>query len=353
MRRYLAVVFLCLLPACKSTPAPSPIEQAARQAVALAAVLEAAAQEGGTEQRAVFLQFGIAAEPRPLLDDAHPERRALVQAVERWHPDRKRAALDWVQANATWTSQLHALAIESFGPDLSPLQHGPTMSNFDPEIFARRDALAPLLQTALEDPAIATIAESASRQLPPFTPDEVEKRRARLIEYLGYQGPLPPFAALYAPLLAPSHGVNAYLQDGTILMVVGPSLDPSVRSLILFHEMAHQPINRLLASAEVSAALDRSECAFASIESRFGYDHWRWYFGETLVRAISHRLEGRPSTGDDFPYQVWIDRQLEAWEASPTEPFDKVIVSLLDGLHANHCGVPSPPDDRAQSAHAP
>src|SRR5690606_23956834 len=118
-------------------------------------------------------------------------------------------------------------------------------------------------------------------------------------------------------------GANAVLPDGSVLMVVGPSPDVSERSLVLFHEMAHEPVHRILQSPSATAALDSSACAYATVEQTYGYPTWRSYFAETLVRGLAYRLEGmKAPVPDPFPFLNQLIESLERWEGESL-PFEE------------------------------
>lgn len=321
---------------------PSATLVVARAVTALAAVLEAAAHVADPDSLETFQGFGIAMAGTPdWLREAHPERRELAEAVAGWPDERKAAALDWVRENATWTSLLHAMAIESFDGDFEPREWGPSMAGYKPTTYASRVSLAPLLQAAIETPAIARIAEQVSVQTDPFTAEGVHQRRSKLFAYLRLNDDVPPIHALYDPLLAPGYGVNAVLPDGSIWMIVGPMNEQSGRSMALYHEMAHQPVNRVLARPAVAAALDESRCAFEKIETHFGYDDWTSFFGEALVRSLSYRLEGVEARDTGLVFEAFLTAALEQWETSDTT-FEDAVVEMLQGIFNSHCREPCP-----------
>lgn len=328
--------------AAELQPPDDAMRTRARAVTALAAVFEAAAQAADPATHERLRGFGVAPAPNAAVDAAFPERRALAEAVAAWPAPRKEAALAWVGENLTWTSQLHALVLESFDADFQPLDHGPTLSRYAPAIFGNRAALAPLLHDALADAAIAQIAERVAAQPEPFTPAGIAAHREKLVAYLRLTDDLPRFGALFTPLLAPGNGVNARLSDGTVLMVVGPRATPSERSMVLFHEMAHQPLIRVTERPAVAAALHASACALDRIEARYGYEQWRWYFSEVLVRSLSYRLVGVPARDTGFVFEAELVAQLERWEASPDVPFEDAVVAMLGGIRERYCGAEGP-----------
>ena len=311
---------------------------AAVRATALAAVLLAAGQVAEGDEILRLRSFGIVPSfVDPVIEERFPVRGELERAVAMWPRERKLAALAWVRAHATWTSQLHALAIESFDARLEPTSWGPTMSRFSPPTFADRAALGELLRDALADEAVRRIAAAVAVQPESFTARGVAERREKLVAYLRTEDELPPFAAFFDPLLAPGHGVNAVLPDGTVLMAVGPSADAGTRSMVLFHEMAHPPVNRLLERPAVAAALDASRCAFDRIETRFGYDSWRSFFAEAFVRSLSYRLEGVPALDTGLVFEGYLAAELQRWEAQPHVPLEDAVVGMLHGIAVRDC----------------
>lgn len=316
------------------------VREAARKTTALAAIFVAAAQLADADQLASFEKHGIVL-PSDLpwlseIEERFPERRGLVRAVERWPKARKRAALEWLLENTTWSTMLHAMAIESFDAHLRPREWGPSMSVYAPEIHARRASLAPLLEEALEDEAIRRIAEQVAVPQEPFTPEGVQQKRDALLRYLRFEEELPEFHAFRAPLMGPGLGVNAVLPDGTVLMVVGPSWALGDASLTLFHEMAHQPVHRILVKPRVDAALASSACAFSTVARNYGYSTWGSYFAETLVRSLSYRLEKREAPDSDFPFERPLTEMLAQWEETD-RPFDEAVLSTLHGIRERAC----------------
>lgn len=339
-----ACAAILLFAGCLRGKTPPPtidpvVERAARNATALAAVLEAASQVADPETLKVFRGFGISVQPNAELDRTFPVRPALAAAVERWPEARKRAALEWVRANATWTTMLHAMTLEAFGPRMEVTDWGPSMSRFNPAIFGNRASLAPLLEDALQDEAVRRIAESVAVQPEPFTPAGVAEHREKLIAYLRLAEPLPAYVGFFDPLLRPTNGANVELRDGSILMVVGPSADTSGRSMILFHEMAHLPVSRVLSRPAAAAALKVSGCALDTIEQRRGYDTWRSFFAEALVRSLSYRLEGVPARDTGLVFEHELTASLEKWEATPEIPFEEAVVAMLNGIADQHCSA--------------
>src|SRR5690606_27498825 len=105
---------------------------------------------------------------------------------------RKRAALAWLVENATWSTLLHAMAIESFDANLEARDFGPSMLGYAPQVYANRGSLPPLPQNALEDEAIRRIASDRVRQPEGFGAEEVQRRREALFAYLRLDDDLPP-----------------------------------------------------------------------------------------------------------------------------------------------------------------
>lgn len=334
--KLLALTFACFLTACSCSTREQPgafaPPQVAARVTALAAVLEAAAQSADPQTRTALSRFGLAPDRA---FGATPERTALSEAVARWSPARKAAALAWVRENAAWTTMLHALAIESFGADLAPSEWAPTMRGFDPQIFARRDGLAPLLRDALSDPAITRIANSLSTTPGQFTHAQVTEQRDQLVRYLRIRDELPHVEALLDPLLAPTNGVNAQLPDGTVLFLVGPATDPADVPLVLAHEMAHQPVDRILRSERLARALDASACAFAKVQERYGYDSWRSFFAEALVRSLSYRLRDVPPRDTGLVWEAFLTERLRAYESRPDQSFEEAVEAMLRTLAAD------------------
>lgn len=310
--------------------------EVARKTTALAAILAAAIQVADADQVDLFAKHQLVVEPNPTIDDLFPARRALVEAVESWPEARKKAAFDWLLENPSWASMLHGLAIESFDAGLEPRAWGPTMSAYDPEVFAERAALGSLMRAALEDEAIRAIARSVARQPEPFTSEGIRERRGALVRYLGLEDELPVFHAFHASLMKPGNGVNAVLPDGAVVLVVGASADPSERSLILFHEMAHLPVDRILDAPSARAALASSACAFETVDETYGYTAWRSYFAETLVRSLSYRLEGVGPYDTGFPFERPLTEMLERWEGSGV-PFEELVMEMLAALRERAC----------------
>lgn len=326
----------CSEGAQKGKETPSDTLVVARAVTALAAVLEAAAQVADPDSLETFRGFGIGTADPPWLGEAHPERRELAEAVAGWPAERKRAAFEWVRENATWTSLLHALAIESFDDGFEAREWGPSMRGYKPTTYGNRVTLAPLLQSAIETPAVARIAEKVAVQTAPFTDEGVQLRRSKLFSYLRLEDDFPPFHAFYDSLLAVANGVNAILPDGSIWMIVGPTSDEIGKSMVLFHEMAHQPVNQILARPDVVTALEQSRCAFRRIETRYGYDDWASFFGEALVRSLSYRLEGVESRDTGLVFEASIGAVLERWESSNAS-FEEAVVVMLREIADSHC----------------
>lgn len=308
----------------------------ARKTTALAAVFAAAAQVADPEQLQTLSQYGIVPPRSPAIDEVFPERRALVEAVRLWDETRKRAALAWLLENATWSTRLHAMAIESFDSKLEARDFGPSMLGYAPHIYANRASLAPLLRDALEDEAIRRIASDRVRQPEGFGHEEIQRRREAMFRYLRIDDDLPPYHAFYATLMSPGLGVNASLPDGSILFVVGPHVRTEDALLVLYHEMARPPIHRILQTPVVAAALASSECAFAHVGENFGYVTWRSYFAETLVRALSYRLQGAGPQPSPFIYEVSVGQTLMAYEQGELG-FEEVVLAMLDGFREYVC----------------
>lgn len=350
-RRSHVWALLVVIPACDSRCAAGPqgneskavVEEAARKTTALAALFTSAAQVADEDQRQVLSKYGIAQRPFAELEEAFPERRELIQAVEAWPESRKRAALSWLLENATWATLLHAMAIESFDSEFEARAWGPSMEGYAPEIHAKRASLAALLREALEDESIRRIAKRVAQQPEPFTPEGIQERREALIRYLRFEDELPAFHAFHASLLAPGTGVNAVLPDGSVLMIVGPSRDPSFRSMVLYHEMAHQPVHRVLVSPKAAAALESCECAYESVEEKYGYTTWGSYFAENLVRALSYRLEGREApVGSGFLFEGPLTQMLASWEESEAS-FEDFVLVVLDKIREEACDATARP----------
>jgi len=332
-RRMRSILLLTLLLcACTSRSQLAPAGPAAR-ATALSAVIEAAAQVADDEARDTLSRYYLVP---PEGVAATPERKALVETVRAWPDERKQAALAWVSQNATWATQLRALAIESFDAKLRPTEWGPTMSNFDRAIFGRRADLSPLLEAAYGDPAIRQLARGLEEVRGPFDAEGVATRREALMRYLRIEDTFPPFAALSDPLLMPGNGVNAYLPDGSLLFVVGPTRRIEDASMILFHEMAHQPLNRMLRHDEVQRALASSRCVFEKLGGKLGYSDWPWLFAESLARSLSYRLQGvQYDTGF---YEDELLPHLERWEEQRQGTFEQTMVAMLEAMKQRHCG---------------
>jgi hypothetical protein len=313
-------------------PAPAPA-----RATALAAVFEAAAQVADPATLATLRGSGIVSEVSPEFDRAFPERVAVREAVARWPDARKQAALAWVRANATWNTLLRALAIESFTDALEPREWGPAMSRFDPAIFSRRAGLAPLLRDALEDRTVRALAGRMSAPRDGFTAADVAAHRQRMLRYLRLPDEYPPFAAYYDTLMYPGNGVNAELPDGTVLFVVGPALDSGTASMVLAHELAHRPVDRVLADPAVVDALEASRCAFVPIAVHHGYNTWRSFFAEALVRSLSYRLQGIDALDTGFVFEAELAADLQRWEAGEGASFGEAVRGMLDGIRTRHC----------------
>src|SRR5690606_36858356 len=85
-----------------------------------------------------------------------------------------------------------------------------------------------------------------------------------------------------------------------------------------------------------AAALASSECAFAHVGENFGYVTWRSYFAETLVRALSYRLQGAGPQPSPFIYEVSVGQTLMAYEQGELG-FEEVVLAMLDGFREYVC----------------
>lgn len=319
---------------------PTSVElQRARAVTALAAVLEAASQATTSdEQRERLRRFGVAPAASDAVERAYPVRRELKEAVRQWPAERREAASAWVNRHATWTTLLHAMVLESYDGSFVPRDWGPSMQRFDLEIWRARTTLAPFLVAALEDPAIEAIASRLATPADPFTAAGVDRWRKRTLAYLRLEDELPQLAGFFNPLLAPGTGVNAELPGGEVLLVVGPDADPEQPELVLVHELAHQPIFRVLNRPGASRALEASACAFEMVRERYGYETWQSYFAESLVRALSYRLKGVAVRDTGFVFERELYDALVAWEAQEDGDFEEAVVQMLEGIRAGRCG---------------
>lgn len=309
----------------------------ARATTALAAVLLAAGQVADDEAEDRLRRFQLLHPSYPAVEEAFPQRQRLVEAVSGWPDEQKQAALEWVRDHAVWSTLLHAMAIESFDESLVPTEWGPSMSRFDHGIFEARAGLSPLLVQALADPAIAALARELSAKQEPFTAAAVAKRRSRILEYLRLPDDLPTFDAFFATLMPPGTGANVELENGSLLFLVGPLADPVEVGMVLSHEMAHQPIYRIVEQPDVRAALESSACAFAGVSDHHGYQEWGSYFSESLVRSLSYRLEGLPAFDPGFRFEAELYRELQAWEEGDEANFAQALIGMLDRIREAHC----------------
>lgn len=322
-----------------TAPLVSMPSHVARATTALAAVLEAAGQVADDETAEKLRRFQILQPSYPAVEYAFPQRQRLVEAVRRWPTEQKEAAFTWVRDHATWSTLLHAMAVESFDGALAPTGWGPSMGTYAPVIFEARAGLSPLLQQALADPAIVALAEELSAQQDPFTAAGTAEVRQKILAYLRVPDDLPPFAALFAPLMAPGTGVNGQLEDGTVLFLVGPLADPVEVAMVLSHEMAHQPIFRIVQKPDVRAALTSSACAFETVADNSGYVEWPSYLSESLVRSLSYRLEGLPFRASGIRFEEELYRELEAWEEESETDFAEALVGMLGRIREAHCAA--------------
>jgi len=306
--------------------------------ITLATIEAAAALEANADEDRRLAELGhftIADDPAP------PLRAEVLAHVRGWPIERRRRALAFLRAHPEYATLYHALVVESLGPPpaFARRERAPATAANAPALAADRDELAALLREAWTEGHVELLARTLAPRWSElqFTPHAIADHRHAVLTYLGFDGTLPRYDALYDPLLAAMTGYGTQPADDELLLLVGSSRTEEDRSLVLIHEFTHLPLSRILDRPAVRAALDRAACADAKIGDRYGYGGFTSYASEALVRAISYRVAGMPPRNTGFAFEAFFGDQLVAYEQRGDHDFAAFAPTMLLELARREC----------------